>query len=258
MKKIIHIAILFVFVNTVLAQTVQTGIGTESVEAGVAVQLGSTDKGFLIPRVSLTSRVSQSPLLGTLVTGTTIFNINTFGSFPNQVTPGFYYWDQEEREWKPAAENDLNVSAKFFNSTNSTKFYNGTNVVKLDLLGTTYYNENPDIIQKVNNTDLRIMATGLYEVTANLAFDEGESAAGTLGILLNFKLNGSIVGTSHYIRLLKGSIVESQNSYSITEFIQINEGQILTITGQKANNINDTGFTFSDVGTSSLVIKRVR
>jgi hypothetical protein len=258
MKKIIKVIILFVFCTKVSAQTIQTGIGTETVAAGVTLQLESSNKGFLIPRVSLTSRTSQSPLVGTLITGTTVFNTNTFGSFPNQVIPGVYYWDQEEGEWKPAAENDLNVSAKFFNASNSTNFYNGTNVVKMDILGTTYYNENPDIIQRVNATDLRIMATGLYEVTTNLAFDEGNSAGGTLGIVLNFRLNGTVVGTSHYVRLLMGSIVESQNSYSITEIIEIAEGQVLTITGQKANNINDVAFTFSDVGTSSLQIKRIR
>jgi hypothetical protein len=97
MKKIIFIlSILFVanFVNA------QTGIGTTTPNAAAKLDVNSTEKGFLPPRVALTATNVFAPVTG--LTGTTalataagllIYNTATAGTAPNNVVPGYYFWN---------------------------------------------------------------------------------------------------------------------------------------------------------------------
>ena len=80
--------------------TAQTGIGTTTPNASAKLDVFSTTKGFLPPRVALTSTSSFSPITGlsdasSLLTaaGLLIYNTATAGTAPNNVTPGFYYWN---------------------------------------------------------------------------------------------------------------------------------------------------------------------
>lgn len=77
----------------------QTGIGTTTPNAAAKLEIASTDKGLLIPRVALTSSSVFAPVTG--LSGTTelataagllVYNTATAGISPNNVTPGFYYW----------------------------------------------------------------------------------------------------------------------------------------------------------------------
>ena len=78
----------------------QTGIGTPTPNASAKLDVFSDTKGFLPPRVALTSTNSFSPITGlsdasSLLTadGLLIYNTATAGTAPNNVTPGFYYWN---------------------------------------------------------------------------------------------------------------------------------------------------------------------
>lgn len=73
----------------------QTGIGTTTPNASAKLDVTSIDKGFLPPRVSLTASNVFAPLVGTAAsaTGLVVFNTNTAGTAPNNVTPGYYYWN---------------------------------------------------------------------------------------------------------------------------------------------------------------------
>ena len=76
----------------------QTGIGTTTPHASAKLEVASTDKGFLPPRVALTSSNLAGPI-SSPATGLLIFNTSTAGSIPNQVTPGYYYWDGVNSKW---------------------------------------------------------------------------------------------------------------------------------------------------------------
>ncbi len=66
--------------------------GTKQVSA-ILDLTGTTNQGLLIPRVNLTSTTSYAPLTGTAQAGMLVYNLATAGTFPNNVTPGFYYHD---------------------------------------------------------------------------------------------------------------------------------------------------------------------
>ena len=73
----------------------QTGIGTNTPNASAKLEVAATDKGFLPPRVALTAANAFAPITGTAAsaTGLLIYNTATAGSAPNNVVPGYYYWN---------------------------------------------------------------------------------------------------------------------------------------------------------------------
>lgn len=73
----------------------QTGIGTTTPNASAKLDVVATDKGFLPPRVALTATNAFSPITGTssAATGLLVYNTDTAGAIPNNVVPGYYYWN---------------------------------------------------------------------------------------------------------------------------------------------------------------------
>ena len=81
---------LFAIVNLAIAQTGNVGIGTASPDASAILDVNSTTKGLLIPRVSIGS-ASTFGLAGTTNTaGMMVYNINA--SITGGYGIGFYYW----------------------------------------------------------------------------------------------------------------------------------------------------------------------
>lgn len=70
----------------------QTGIGTTTPDPSAKLDVFSTTKGFLPPRIALTASNLASPITSP-ATGLVIFNTATAGTTPNNVLPGYYYWD---------------------------------------------------------------------------------------------------------------------------------------------------------------------
>ena len=86
MKK--RYLILFFLSTLVFAQT---GIGTTSPSPSAKLEVASTNQGFLPPRIALTATNAASPVTSP-ATGLLVFNTETAGTAPNNVSPGYYYW----------------------------------------------------------------------------------------------------------------------------------------------------------------------
>ncbi|TBH75290.1 hypothetical protein EWU20_01570 [Aquirufa antheringensis] len=73
----------------------QTGIGTTNPNASAKLEIAATDKGFLPPRIALTASNVFAPIAGTssAAAGLLIYNTATAGTAPNNVIPGYYYWN---------------------------------------------------------------------------------------------------------------------------------------------------------------------
>lgn len=70
----------------------QLGVGTNSPDASAQLDVAATDKGFLAPRIALTSATDVTTI-ATPATGLMIYNTATAGTSPNNVIPGYYYYD---------------------------------------------------------------------------------------------------------------------------------------------------------------------
>jgi hypothetical protein len=70
----------------------QTGIGTSTPDASAKLDVSATNKGFLPPRIALTAANAASPVTSP-ATGLLVYNTATTGTAPNNVAPGYYYWN---------------------------------------------------------------------------------------------------------------------------------------------------------------------
>jgi hypothetical protein len=96
----IRIALLFLTITFFRNVNAQTGIGTTSPNAAAKLDVSSSTKGFLPPKVALTATNSFDPITGlsgstalATAAGLLIYNTATAGTAPNNVVPGYYYWN---------------------------------------------------------------------------------------------------------------------------------------------------------------------
>ncbi|HMV13728.1 MAG TPA: hypothetical protein PKA75_00055 [Chitinophagales bacterium] len=68
------------------------GIGTNLPDPSAKLDVKATDKGLLIPNVSLTAKNVAAPITSPAIS-LLVYNTNTSGAAPNNVYPGYYYWD---------------------------------------------------------------------------------------------------------------------------------------------------------------------
>ncbi|PHS08817.1 MAG: hypothetical protein COA88_06205 [Kordia sp.] len=70
----------------------QVGIGTTTPDSSAALDISSTSSGVLLPRVALVG-VNDVATITAPASSLLIYNTATAGTAPNNVTPGYYYWD---------------------------------------------------------------------------------------------------------------------------------------------------------------------
>lgn len=96
MKKILFILSILLIANCASAQT---GIGTTTPNASAKLDVSSSTQGFLPPRVTLTGTNDNTTIknsAGTSITpasGLLVFNTTAAGTAPNNVVPGYYFWN---------------------------------------------------------------------------------------------------------------------------------------------------------------------
>jgi len=118
MKKIV-LVLLYIPV-VVLAQV---GVGTNTPNPSAMLEISTTDKGFLPPRIALTG-TTDVLTIPSPVAGLMIYNTSTTGSSSNSVTPGFYYYDGSK--WQRIINQQPDATI-VFNSANPN--LNGTTFI---------------------------------------------------------------------------------------------------------------------------------
>jgi len=89
----------FVFIALIVMCTqftnAQVGVGTTAPRG--ALEINSSTQGVVLPQVALTDITVQAPVVnpqgGVIPAGTFVWNTNTAGVIPNNVSPGIYYWN---------------------------------------------------------------------------------------------------------------------------------------------------------------------
>lgn len=132
----------------------QVGIGTTNIQNGVELQIESTNRGLLIPRVALNSTIIEAPVgPSPIAVGVLIYNTATNGAGATAVTPGFYYWSGTE--WISLRNSAGTPSLQNWSLLGNIGTNPGTN-----FLGTT---DNRDLQIKTNN-QLRLTTKNSGEV----------------------------------------------------------------------------------------------
>lgn len=115
MKK--QVVVFFVFLISGFSSFAQIGIGTSTPNASAKLQVDAADKGFLPPRVSLTA-TNDVATIPSPATGLLIYNTATAGTSPNNVTPGFYFYDGSK--WQRLISQQPDATVNFDKTTPTT------------------------------------------------------------------------------------------------------------------------------------------
>lgn len=129
--------------------------------ASAGLDIDFSNKGLLIPRVALTARNNNAPIGGGIANSLLVYNTATNGTYPNNVYPGYYYWDGTQwQRLMNGAVNDWQVTGNTLTGT----LPNTPN----EFIGTL---NNADFIFKTNNIErMRILSTGSVIVNNTTAF----------------------------------------------------------------------------------------
>lgn len=129
---------------TILMSTVghsQVGVGTTTPRG--SLEVNSSTQGLVLPSVALTSRNIDTPVVnpsgGALAVNTLVYNTATAGVSPNNVVPGYYYWNGAQ--W---------ILLSTGNNSDWSLTGNAGTTAGTNFLGTT---DAQDIRFKTNNTD---------------------------------------------------------------------------------------------------------
>lgn len=87
-KEIVIITFSLIF----LSGKAQTGIGTTTPSPSAKLEIFSNNQGFLPPRIALTATNAASPVTSPAI-GLLVYNTETAGTAPNNVVPGYYFWN---------------------------------------------------------------------------------------------------------------------------------------------------------------------
>ena len=197
--------ILFLCTNGLYAQT---GIGTTTPNAAAKLDVSSTTKGFLPPKVALTATNSFDPITGlsgstalATAAGLLIYNTATAGTAPNNVVPGYYYWNGTM--WIQIA-NGLIID----NSKNSSFTLNATDNNKIFLISSssavsvTVSNSSPNVLPvgfscqfiQGSNGAITIAGSGITLNSANGLSTRATNSV--IGLVVNSTSTGFVFGDS--------------------------------------------------------------
>jgi len=172
-------ALLFsVFVNA------QVGINTTSPTAGSILDIeSSSNKGFLMTKVSLTGTDDVTTITPSATIGLLVYNDVTAGALPVQVNPGFYYWNGSawRRFYNQGYTLDYDQSAQVTASTNNLTY---------------------TILPGLDTGDMTLPFSGTYQIrvegyySAGNLVDTGADGATQGSISLAYSTGGGVIFNS--------------------------------------------------------------
>ncbi len=146
----------------------QIGIGTTTPAPASALEVQSTNKGLLIPRVSLNSTTDNSTIAAPVIS---LLVYNT--SSVNDVTQGFYYWNSV---WVP-------LKTTIAPSSGTNWSLGGNTISNSDFIGSVNYNP---LQFRVNNT-----AFGKFHPGGGIAIGTGATANDNNAIAIGTNANAT-------------------------------------------------------------------
>ena len=157
-----------------LSATSQVAVNTDGSlpDNSAMLDVSSTTKGFLPPRIALTGTNTANPVVSP-ASGLLVYNTSTAGLYPNNVVPGYYYWNGAAWTTLGLTQGTGGQTLRHDGSNwiaNSVLQNDGTNIG----IGTT----NPTHKLTITGTTqtLRLIGPGTYGSTAALNFGDGSYA----------------------------------------------------------------------------------
>ena len=172
------------------ASFAQTGIGTSSPDASAKLEVSSSNKGFLPPRVTLTSGTDNSTIPNP-ATGLLIYNT---GNNPNLVA-GYYYWNGAN--WATIANaTGSGVSASYMRGSRTTS--QTTGIVNNGLVVFTQVDQSvgQDISLNTSTGQITLAAGRTYHLQAQVPNFQTSTSDSRPQFIWYNETNSSNIGSS--------------------------------------------------------------
>ncbi len=181
MKNIITSLLLIFTISTFS----QTGIGTTSPNTNAQLEVASTTKGFLPPRVALTSTTSASPLAAH-VAGMVVYNTATAGD----VTPGLYV--NNGTAWVKSAGGATKINELYDGKNDGSSVFLGSNGFNDDGA-----NQNTSVgINALYNDTSGTDNVGVgYQASPHTVTGSNNTVIGSYANFLNFGSDNAVLGS---------------------------------------------------------------
>lgn len=219
----------------------QVGIGTATPDDSSVLQLDSTNKGFLMTKISLQS-VTDTNTIPNPAIGLLVWNTGKGGL----ATSGFYFWNNNQ--WTPLSTSNSNGgnAVGSWSSTGNNAGNDAGDKTSLSI-GTSTYD---DLVFKVNNnTAGRLGAIG----TSNIAFGNRSLASGFQSIAI-----GTAASTTSNDEVALGNNAKTASQSSVAIGSRANAmGQYSVAIGHNANTSQQYAIVLGDqyanigIGTST-------
>ena len=174
----------------------QVGVNTTTPSPDSALDINSSDKGLLIPRVDITNLSTINPITGGATEGLLVYNTNT------STGKGFYLWNGSQWLLVAGAEGATEWGLTGNSGTNTTT----------DFIGTT---DATDLILKTdNNTAFTVGSTGNIGVPtpwngARLYINESETSKNAMYVENSNSSN--TYGVAQFVNKGKGGVIEAKS-----------------------------------------------
>ncbi|MDC8005720.1 hypothetical protein POV27_16800 [Aureisphaera galaxeae] len=184
----------------------QIGINTNSPDASSALEVHATDKGFLMPRISL-SGTNDLSTINPISAGIMVYNMNT-ATGPNSINPGFYYYDGSR--WR-----------RLYNEG-----YNLNYVQTAQVRASTSYTTSVDL-PGLDTGSITVPFTGTYQIVAKGYMTAGDRLGGASG-------DGATQGSIRLVQSTSGGSFTSIKETYITSSSKDIDGTNFYNLGQAA------------------------
>jgi hypothetical protein len=272
--KMKHLFFLLLILAPFLKATAQTGIGTTTPNASAKLDVYATNKGFLPPRVTLTSATDASTI-DAPAEGLLVYNVGSVG-----LQAGYYYWNGAS--WATIAT--ANAVGNGVTASDLVKLYNKVySTASGDIAHANGYTFTVPVSGKylfdfsssgyVNQTSFT-MTFSVRQGTSVLASDFQTSANNNIHVEYNGKLEVNLqAGTSYnvyinstgsrdagdydrvYYKLVSGNLPVTGQSVDYA-LASLSANQSLSAAGNILfNTISGTGITLSSGGFNLIANK---
>jgi len=221
----------------------QVGIGTTTPDTSSILDVESTDKGVLVPRLT----TAQINAVTTPATGLLVYNADLNEFQFNYGTSGTPNW--------------LNISHSKsikYSNTDTASNLNSAASTNIQIFGSLDWNDDTTLYTVAGNV-LTINTAGRYRVTANISYRVptiGGSTDQRVSVEAQIAINGTptgAIGNTGYVRHNSGHL---EASLHITEVFNVTAGQ--TISVQTIRGGNSAPAVFRSVGTSNIYVERIQ